>query len=163
MEEEEVQSAEECAPEDPAKEAAAAMVCSSLSTPSRKQKKRGREAYFLEIVPSKLQILHLASRRRRRRVQPPNGRQPFFSGVGGVLVSRMGVTLDTSLSCLLKLHLSTPSSLSVLFRRGRCVSKAFPGYDRSGVPREQKMLKGHLPRVIYHQVYWYMKIKVAVC
>ena len=22
-----------------------------------------------------------------------------------------------------------------------------------GVPREQKMLKGHLPRVIYHQVY----------
>jgi len=23
---------------------------------------------------------------------------------------------------------------------------------RGGVPREQKMLKGHLPRVIYHQV-----------
>ena len=23
----------------------------------------------------------------------------------------------------------------------------------TGVPREQKMLKGHLPRVIYHQVY----------
>ena len=23
-----------------------------------------------------------------------------------------------------------------------------------GVPREQKMLKGHLPRVIYHQVYF---------
>ena len=30
----------------------------------------------------------------------------------------------------------------------------FPG----GVPREQTMLKGHLPRVIYHQVYWYTKI-----
>jgi hypothetical protein len=29
-----------------------------------------------------------------------------------------------------------------------------------GVPREQNMLKGHLPRVIYHQVYWYTKIKV---
>ena len=28
-----------------------------------------------------------------------------------------------------------------------------------GVPREQKMLKGHLPRVIYHQVYEYTKIK----
>ena len=27
-----------------------------------------------------------------------------------------------------------------------------------GVPREQKMLKGHLPRVIYHQVYEYTKI-----
>ena len=26
------------------------------------------------------------------------------------------------------------------------------------LPREQKMLKGHLPRVIFHQVYWYMKI-----
>ena len=27
-----------------------------------------------------------------------------------------------------------------------------------GVPREQKMFKGHLPRVIYHQVYYYTKI-----
>ena len=25
--------------------------------------------------------------------------------------------------------------------------------DMGGVPREQKMLKGYLPRVIYHQVY----------
>jgi len=30
--------------------------------------------------------------------------------------------------------------------------------DMGGVPREQKMLKGHLPRVIYHQVYKYTKI-----
>ena len=29
------------------------------------------------------------------------------------------------------------------------------GTSLGGVPREQKMLKGHLPRVIYHQVYWY--------
>ena len=28
-----------------------------------------------------------------------------------------------------------------------------------GVPREQKVLKGHLPRVEYHQVCQYMKIK----
>ena len=28
------------------------------------------------------------------------------------------------------------------------------------VPREQKMLKGHLPRVIYHQVYQYTKKKM---
>ena len=27
-----------------------------------------------------------------------------------------------------------------------------------GVPREQKMLKGHLPRVIYLQVYLYKKM-----
>ena len=35
-----------------------------------------------------------------------------------------------------------------------------PGRDRltlGGVPREQKMLKGHLPRVIYHQICWYAK------
>jgi len=31
--------------------------------------------------------------------------------------------------------------------------------DSGGVPREQKMLKGHLPRVIYHQVYLYTKKK----
>jgi len=28
-----------------------------------------------------------------------------------------------------------------------------------GVPREQKMLKVHLSRVVYHQVYWYTKIR----
>jgi len=27
------------------------------------------------------------------------------------------------------------------------------GTSLGGVPREQKMLRGHLPRVIYHQVY----------
>jgi hypothetical protein len=27
------------------------------------------------------------------------------------------------------------------------------GQTQGGVPREQKMRKGHLPRVIYHQVY----------
>ena len=40
------------------------------------------------------------------------------------------------------------------------------GYDRrrmvgsslGGVPREQKMLKGHLPRVMYYQVYLHTKI-----
>ena len=31
--------------------------------------------------------------------------------------------------------------------------------DLGGVPREQKMLKGHLPRVIYHQVPKYTTIK----
>ena len=30
-----------------------------------------------------------------------------------------------------------------------------------GVSREQKMLKGHLPRVIYHQVYWYTIIIIV--
>ena len=34
------------------------------------------------------------------------------------------------------------------------------GTSLGGVPREQKMLKGHLPRVIYHQVYYYTKINV---
>ena len=31
--------------------------------------------------------------------------------------------------------------------------------DRHPLPREQKMLKGHLPRVMYHHVYWYTKIR----
>ena len=32
------------------------------------------------------------------------------------------------------------------------------------VPREQKMRKGHLPRVIYHQVYEYTKkIETHAC
>ena len=26
------------------------------------------------------------------------------------------------------------------------------------MPRDQQMLKGHLPRVTYHQVYWYTKV-----
>ena len=35
---------------------------------------------------------------------------------------------------------------------------ALPSDDLGGVPREPKMLKGHLPRVIYHQVYLYTRI-----
>ena len=38
-----------------------------------------------------------------------------------------------------------------------------PGIIRlGGVPREQKMLKGHLPRVIYHRVYQYTKTKYLI-
>jgi len=33
-------------------------------------------------------------------------------------------------------------------------------FSRGGVPREQKMLKGHLPRVIYHQIYSVYKHKL---
>ena len=32
-------------------------------------------------------------------------------------------------------------------------------HPQGGVPREQKMRKGHLPRAICHQVYWDTKIK----
>ena len=47
-------------------------------------------------------------------------------------------------------------------RESRCAqalysSKFSPGTSLGGVPREQKMLKGHPPRVIYHQVYKYTK------
>ena len=46
-------------------------------------------------------------------------------------------------------------------RRGLCgvIDSGLVGSTVGGVPREQKMLKGHLPRVIYHQVYLYTKIK----
>ena len=41
----------------------------------------------------------------------------------------------------------------------RRASRVFGCVIDSGlVPREQKMLKGHLPRVIYHQMYEYTKI-----
>ena len=33
------------------------------------------------------------------------------------------------------------------------LGSAADGTSLGGVPREQKMLKGHLPRVIYNQVY----------
>ena len=36
------------------------------------------------------------------------------------------------------------------------------GTSLGGVPREQKMFKGHLPRVIYHQVYQYTKITEGI-
>ena len=32
-----------------------------------------------------------------------------------------------------------------------------PGTSLGGVPREQKILKGHPPRAMYRQVYWYQK------
>ena len=37
------------------------------------------------------------------------------------------------------------------------------GTSMGGVPREQKLLKGHLPRVIYHQVDYCTKIKRLSC
>ena len=49
-----------------------------------------------------------------------------------------------------------PSRLRVK-RLNRCDAVECEALDRlrvvGGVPREQKMLKGHLPRVIYHQEY----------
>ena len=35
----------------------------------------------------------------------------------------------------------------------RVIDPKLAGSSLGGVPREQKMLKGHLPRVVYHQVY----------
>jgi len=44
---------------------------------------------------------------------------------------------------------STASMLGLMIDSGLVGSTDSLG----GVPREQKMLKGHLPRVMYHQVY----------
>ena len=60
------------------------------------------------------------------------------------------------------LHISVPSSLGSGRRHLGGLSLAVEalslmidtrGTSLGGVPREQKMLKGHLPRVIHHQVY----------
>jgi hypothetical protein len=37
--------------------------------------------------------------------------------------------------------------------RCRVIDKGLVGSTLGGVPREQTMLKGHLPMVVYHQVY----------
>ena len=61
-----------------------------------------------------------------------------------------------------------PTVLPTVGRRGprprivvgaprRTVGTSTP-FSVEGVPREQKMLKGHLPRVLYHQVYLYTQI-----
>jgi hypothetical protein len=42
------------------------------------------------------------------------------------------------------------------------VVQGLPLRVEGGVPREQKMLKGHLPRVIYPQVNLYTKIMKTV-
>ena len=36
-------------------------------------------------------------------------------------------------------------------------------FHSGGVPQEQKMLEGHLPSVVYHQVYLYTKIDMRCC
>ena len=54
--------------------------------------------------------------------------------------------------------------IRLLVEGSHCLASHFPGSDRlrvgwlngfslGGVPPEQKMLKGHLPRVICHEVY----------
>jgi len=45
--------------------------------------------------------------------------------------------------------LDTPASI----RRYKTIHTKQDAEELVGVSREQKMLKGHLPRVIYHQVY----------
>ena len=67
-----------------------------------------------------------------------------------------------------------PSKLAIAYHKTRTFLKVPPGlplsgFDRlrvgwllGGVPREQKMLKGHLPRVIYHRVYSNIRRKKAV-
>jgi len=43
----------------------------------------------------------------------------------------------------------------------RLLFLTFGVFPLGGVPREQKMLKGHLPRVIYHQVYQFTKKRIS--
>jgi len=57
-----------------------------------------------------------------------------------------------------KKHLLVEPAGSLLGVVGQDRVRALPTTPASdtalgGVPREQKMLKGHLPRVMYHQVY----------
>ena len=49
---------------------------------------------------------------------------------------------------------ASPTTLKIDFPLGPHTRGTF----LARVSRAQKMLKGHLPRVIYHQVYWYKKM-----
>jgi len=52
--------------------------------------------------------------------------------------------------------------LRVIKKKRRVEARARKGTFQREVPREQKILKGHLPRVMYHQVYQYTKINSIV-
>ena len=93
---------------------------------------------------------------------------PFSLGSGGAILERGNVTTTGRLSFSLSLCL--PPYIPPSLQTGRPVTRtwkqqASPGQVLAsaraifgtkvfrGVPPEQKMLKGHLPRVIYHQAY----------
>jgi len=61
------------------------------------------------------------------------------------------ITLTPIVECLIKLRPVTDNEQgSKLIQIDRLRAR---GTSLGGVPREQEMLKGHLPRVMYHQVY----------
>jgi len=51
------------------------------------------------------------------------------------------------------------SQLHVVTYAGLVGQPTVPPNGFGGTPREQKMLKGHLPRVIFHHVYKYTEMK----
>ena len=53
-----------------------------------------------------------------------------------------------------------PSLLAPKYGIYKTVKAKFRPWPSGGVSREQNMLKGHLPRVMYHQVYKYTKIQL---
>jgi len=79
------------------------------------------------------------------RGAPPRNPESIILSLGdrgeGFRFSLLRFRVDEGVECFLL-------SLSLVF----CLI-AFDDRVRIGVPREQKMLKGHLSRVIYHQVY----------
>jgi len=59
-----------------------------------------------------------------------------------------------------RLSSDTSRCFSLLIDSGLVGSTDFTrGTSLEGIPREQEKLKGHLPRVIYHPVYSYTKIR----
>ena len=58
----------------------------------------------------------------------------------------------------LQIYLSISIAIYIYLYIYRAASERTWNNLKGGVPREQKMLKGHLPRVIDHQVYEYTKI-----
>jgi len=101
------------------------------------------------MVQEELHLAHVVEGRAARRLDVPqqscrldNGKTEFFIDNLLVRIHIIMVMIRwTGLAPSTWMYRSSPAIWRTVSDR--------PG----GVPREQKMLTGHLPRVIYHQVY----------
>ena len=133
------------------------IVCENDIPKSRARRSRSRSAAFPAASAKVALCVQWAARcreargraeqkreRKQRGCTRPSHYTPPYSGLHGGMWSRRGGTEVTR----------TPQPLEV---RGIPLHFPYRGTSlpplQGGVPREQKMLKGHLTRVIYHHTY----------
>jgi len=111
-----------------------------------------QSAWWCKTRPS----LGAKGSRQTNNLSPTRSRHPSSSSV---LLSSLELSdtrvYEPYIRALLGSRRPNPGRFAGVIDSGLVGSTDFP---LGGVPGEQKMLKGHLPRVIHHQVYWYTKI-----